>query len=111
MKSQRSILNWLAFLIAFAIIFGSLSILSPVSAQGESMQLIALSPNVEPGQYSSYTLESSPAIGVSTNDIYVWIDMSGTTAPWGDFSRAVFYPTIKNNGSTNLTVYQYLRQK
>ena len=72
---------------------------------GPGMQLTTLTPNVETGLYSSYTLDSSPAIGLGTNDLYVWMTVSGTTAPTGDFSRATFIPAIQNNRSTTFTFY------
>jgi hypothetical protein len=72
---------------------------------GPGMKLTALSPNLTTGLYSSYTLDSSPGIGVSTNELYTWITVSGTTTSTGDFSRATFIPAIKNNRSTTFTFY------
>jgi hypothetical protein len=72
---------------------------------GPALQLVALVPNLEAGLYSSYTLDSIPGIGIDTNDIYIFMSVSGVTTNDGDFSRGTFYPTIRNNRNTTLNFY------
>lgn len=72
---------------------------------GPGMQLLSLSPSVDAGLYTSYSADSSPGIGISTNDLYVSINLSGITTGDGDFSKAIVVPAIKNTRNTTFAFY------
>jgi len=69
------------------------------------MKLTALNPHPDAGLHTSYVYDNSPTIGVSTNDIYISLQVSGTTTSTGAFSPATIYPSIKNNRSSTLLFY------
>ena len=72
---------------------------------GPAMKLTALNPHPDAGLHTSYVYDNSPTIGVSTNDIYISLQVSGTTTSTGAFSPATIYPSIKNNRSSTLLFY------
>jgi hypothetical protein len=72
---------------------------------GPAMKLTALTPHPDAGLHTSFVYDNSPAIGVSTNDIYISLQVTGTTTSTGAFSPATIYPSIKNNRSSTLIFY------
>jgi hypothetical protein len=72
---------------------------------GPAMKLTALTPHPDAGLHTSYGYDNSPAIGVNTNDIYISLQVTGTTTSTGAFSPATIYPSIKNNRSSPLIFY------
>jgi hypothetical protein len=72
---------------------------------GPAMKLTALTPHPDAGQHTGYVYDYSPAIGVNTNDIYMSLQVTGTTTSTGAFSPATIYPSIRNNRSSTLIFY------
>jgi len=70
-----------------------------------ALKLTALNPHPDAGLHTSYEYSSIPAIGVSANELYVSLSVTGTTTATGTFPSASIYPYVRNNKNTSATIY------